>query len=252
MTTEVWNYFHADPAYNYELARRLKNGVEMNSAIGIGKILQDGMKGDLNLIDFGSGPGHYYPVIAKVYEKGTVNYRGVDIVPLSIETGNAHFADVPGVSFSLGSVLEPADSYRGESGVISANTLPHIPSIAPLFHFMAATPTVEFFLFRMLIGAECVEIRKHLLENEFEDMFEQNYQHNNIYSVAYLRSLLGDGWTLEVLEDYQNTSHLANHSLPHESVDPFYSNRVSSLKGGMVFKGEIYMPWRFVLGRRSA
>jgi hypothetical protein len=252
MSTEGWNYFQEDAAYAGELIRRLSDGVEMNSAIGIGNILQDRMSGDLNLIDFGSGPGHYFPVIDKVYEKGVVSYHGVDIVSLSIEAGNAHFADLPEVSFSLGSVLEPELSYRGENGVISANTLPHVPSIAPLFKFMAATPSIEFFLFRMLIGGECVEIRKHLLENDFDYMFERNYQLNNIYSVVYLQSLLGADWALEVLEDFQNTSHLTNHSMPYKSADPFYGNRVSSLKSGMVFKGEVYMPWRFVLGRRSS
>lgn len=251
MTNEGWNYFHEDTSYAEELVRRLSDGVEMNSAVGIGRILQDRMTGDLDLIDFGSGPGHYFPVIDKIYDKGAISYHGVDIVPLSIETGEMHFADSPGVSFSLGSVLEPQDSYRGEGGVISANTLPHIPSIAPLLSFIASTPTVDFFLFRMLIGTECVEIRKHLLNDDFDTMFEEHYQLNNIYSVAYLHNLLGMEWRLEVFEDFQNVSHLENHTLPYESVDPYYSNRVSSLKGGMVFKGEVYMPWRFVLGRRS-
>jgi hypothetical protein len=251
MIDEGWNYFYEDSAYADELTSRLYNGVEMNSAIGIGKILQDRMNGDLKLIDFGSGPGHYFPVIEKGYKNGLIQYQGVDIIPSSIETGNLHFSNRQNVNFSLGSVLEPEKTYQSESMVISANTLPHIPSISPLLQFIKNTTDVKYFLFRMLIGEECIETRKHLKKDNFNYMFEQNYQFNNIYSIAYMQSLLGENWALEVIDDFKNTDHLSGHKLPYENTDPFYRNRVSHQREGMVFKGDVYMPWKFIFGCRT-
>ena len=250
-TKDGWNYFHEDKAYAEELLRRLQDGIEMNSALGLSNILQERMAGNLSLIDFGSGPGHYYPVIKNTYLKGNIQYHGVDIVSSSIASGSSYFSDDPDVSFSLGSVLEPSDVYNGEEGVISANTLSHVPTIEPLLNFVSVTPSVKFFIFRMLVGAECIQTKKHLRQTNYDSMFEQHYQLNNIYSVDYMNSCLGSKWSLEVISDFNNTEHLANHRLPREDVDPFYSHRVSRERSGMVFKGDLYMPWRYVFGRRS-
>jgi hypothetical protein len=251
-TKDGWNYFDADRAYADVLASRLLESVEMDSARAMAQIVQDRMHGDLSIVDFGSGPGHYLPVLRKIYTGGSIRYHGVDIIEASVATGNGYFANEPAVTFTHGSVLEPADCYAGEETVISANTLPHVPSIEPLMRFIAETGEVRRFLFRMLIGRECVQIRKHLSEHVFDDMFDRGYQHNNIYSPAYLRHLLGEAWTIEILEDQVDFKRLATHSIPAQQTDAFYGNRVSRAEGDKVFKGEIYMPWKFVLGSRTA
>lgn len=247
---ESWNYFFEDTAYVDVLADRLREGVEMDSAIGLANLLQDRLRGDLRILDFGSGPGHYAPVLKRVYDRGQLSYRGVDIVQESVEIGNAHFADNPLVSFEVGSALDPAASYRGENCIFSANTLPHIPEIAPLFGFMRQTPSITAFAFRMLIGRECVQSRKHLSETDFDQLFEAGYQFNNIYSEAYLQHLLGDAWQIGIVEDYVDPARLEKHSVPIQKENPFYGNRVSRLVAGMTFKGDIYMPWKLVLGQR--
>lgn len=250
INNDGWNYFNSDPAYADVLAERLAKSVEMDSARGMARIMQDRMSGDLSIIDFGSGPGHYLPVLRKTYTHGSLSYHGVDIIEASVETGNRHFDSDPAVKFELGSVLDPAASYAGEDTVISANTLPHVPSVEPLMRFVADTPGVRNILFRMLIGRECVEIRKHLSEGDFDGLFERGYQHNNIYSVAYLQHLLGDDWNIEILDDQVDFERLEGHSIPAQETDAFYGNRVSRAEGGKVFKGEVYMPWKFVLGSR--
>jgi SAM-dependent methyltransferase len=251
MSAEGWNYFHEDVAYAKELAERLHKGVEMDSARGIAAVMRDRLRGDLSVLDFGSGPGHYVPVLKNLYDQGALRYRGIDIVPASVDTGNRYFAHDPSVSFALGSVLEPAASYAGENCLISANTLPHVPSIEPLMRFIARTPEITHFVFRMLIGSECVEIRKHLAENSFEGMFERGYQLNNIYSPRYLEHLVGAHWGIEVLGDRSDDARLAQHSVPFQNEEPFYGNRVSRVEDGKIFKGDIYMPWKFVFGRRK-
>lgn len=249
---EAWNYFHADPAYADVLAQRLREGVEMDSAVGLASAMRERLSGDLSILDFGSGPGHYLPVLRRIYDRGAISYRGIDIVEASVATGNAYFAGDPNISFAVGSVLEPAQSHGGESCIFSANTLPHVPTIAPLLHFMRETPTVTAFAFRMLIGQECVEIRKHLSEDNFDQLFEAGYQHNNIYSAAYLQHLLGPAWTLDVVEDHVDRSRLDRHSIPAQTESPFYGNRVSRAVGDLCFKGDVYMPWKLVIGRRTA
>ena len=250
--SDAWNYFHRDPAYAGVLADRLRNGVDMDSAVGLAQAMQAKLSGDLSILDFGSGPGHYLPVLRRIYDRGSIAYRGVDIVEASVETGNAYFADDPDVSFEVGSVLTPADSYRGENVMFSANTLPHVPTIEPLLVFMRETPGITAFAFRMLIGQECVEIRKHLSEGEFGGLFEAGYQHNNIYSARYLSHALGDAWSFDILDDHVDLARLKHHSVPAQAADPFYGNRVSRAVGDLTFKGDVYMPWKLVVGTRKA
>ena len=251
MTDNAWNYFDADPAYAEELARRLHDGVVMDSARGLGELLQEHVSGDLSIIDFGSGPGHYAPVIRDIYQNGRFRYRGVDIIEASIAAGNRYFANDPAISFEVGSVLDPRANYGGENCVISANTLPHVPTIEPLLRMIADEEKIEYFLFRLLIGQECVEIKKHLSEDSFVDLFGANFQHNNIYSERYFSHLLGDRWALDVFEDRVDLARLSQHSMPAQEQDAFYGNRVSRAVEGMTFKGDIYMPWKFLLGRRK-
>jgi hypothetical protein len=249
---ESWNYFLEDTGYATVLADRLRDGVEMDSAIGLAAVLQEKLRGDQRILDFGSGPGHYLPVLRKLYTNGSLSYRGIDILPSSVETGNAHFASDPTVSLEVGSALDPASSYQGENCIISANTLPHIPSIEPFFGFIRETPSVSTFAVRMLIGQECIQSRKHLSESSFDDLFEAGYQFNNIYNERYLRYLLGDAWNVEVSEDHVNPDRLREHSIPRQKTNAFYGNRVSRLVGEMTFKGDLYMPWKYVFGRRIA
>jgi hypothetical protein len=102
----------------------------------------------------------------------------------------------------------------------------------------------------MLIGVECVQIKKHLVEDSFQNLFEENYQYNNIYSIKYLESLLGKEWNVKIEDDIFNLDRVNKHEIPRQKKDEYYSNRVSRQVGGMIFKGEIYMPWKFVIGNR--
>ncbi|MBD8620611.1 class I SAM-dependent methyltransferase [Sphingomonas sp. CFBP 13728] len=248
---EHWNYFTQDRQYSDLLKQRLNDGVKMDSASTMGRYLNENATGDLAIVDFGGGPGHYYPVIADRYEHGSVDYHSVDIDADNIAFGTCHFGHNAHARFSVGSALDPAEFLVDRNCVISANTLPHIPTIEPLLTAITAAPSVRFFLFRMLIGEECVQIKKHLSDTSFEDLFERGYQHNNIYSLPYLQSLLGETWSLDRLPDLYDIDRLAGHSVPMQATDHFYSNRVSRPVGDMIFKGDIYMPWTFVLGTRT-
>ncbi len=245
-----WDYFAADRGYSEVLRDRLNRGVEMDSALAMGRYLDQHLIGDLDIVDIGGGPGHYFPVIEKCYSGGSITYRSVDIDADNIRYGKEFFTGDSRVSFEEGSVLEPGAMLDGTSCVISANTLPHVPTILALLNAVNATDSVQTFLFRMLIGNECVEIRKHLDGKDFSNMFNVGFQHNNIYSLAYLESVLGAGWKITQLPDVFDNKRLASHSVPMQNNDASYGNRVSRPVGDMIFKGEIYMPWAFVLGQR--
>lgn len=253
MSNNDWDYFSKDPHYSDVLRQRLANGVEMDSAKAMAGYLDRYCRGDLRIVDFGGGPGHYYPVLARGYTQGNLSYHSVDIDVANIDYGTQHFRDAENVTFAVGSVLEPAASVGPEINcIVSANTLPHVPSIEPLLQLLADRAALKYFVFRMLVGNECVQIKKHLLENEFEHMFERDFQFNNIYSVKYLASKLGTGWELVVEDDVFDLARLEQHRLPAQDSDAFYGNRVSRAMGSMVFKGDIYMPWKFLIGRRAA
>ncbi len=251
-SVDPWNYFDVDKNYTEALISRLEQGVEMDSAIGLARSINTRFGGDLSVLDFGSGPGHYYPVLKKIYENGALTYRGIDIVEQLVEAGRSHFVSNAAVHFDIGSVLEPAGSWRGENCIISANTLPHVPTIEPILTFLSDTKAVQFFAFRMLVGSECVEVRKHLSMNDFSNMFRSNYQHNNIYSEEYVRHFIGPDWELDFGDDDFSVERLRAHTASMQMTDKFYENRVSHERAGMIFKGEVYMPWKFVTGRRRA
>lgn len=250
---EDWDYFSKDKHYSNVLKDRLTSRVEMDSAMAMSDYMEKYFRGDLDILDFGGGPGHYYEVIKNKYKMGQVSYTSVDIDEDNINFGSDYFRSDQLVKFLTGSVLEPATCYDGQNCIISANTLPHVPSIEPLLCFLASSEAkeVKYFIFRMLIGSECVQIKKHLSENEFTDLFYSNFQYNNIYSMKYLNLKLENNWNIEQLPDIFDIKRLDKHKLPAEEVNPFYSNRVSKAKGGMIFKGDIYMPWHFVIGQRK-
>lgn len=252
MTDRNWDYFTKDRHYSDVLKERLAAGVEMDSAKALAGYVEKTCAGDLDVVDFGAGPGHYFPILARTYTKGALVYRGVDIDASNIAYGTEYFRDEPRVSFAVGSVLEPEVSVPSSTNcIVSANTLPHVPSIVPLLELLVARTHVQSFVFRMLIGNECVQIKKHLREHDFDAMFERDFQFNNIYSVEFLRHHLGSAWQLSVEPDIFDPDRLETHRLPAQDVDPFYANRVSRRQGEMVFKGDIYMPWKFVTGRRA-
>lgn len=249
-TDDAWDYFRKDPQYSDVLKDRLAKGVEMDSAKAMGHYVDSWCQGDLRVLDFGGGPGHYGPVIRKAYTHGSLHYTSVDIDASNIAFGQQHFRDDPGMALQVGSVLTPRDSLGAQNCIVSANTLPHVPTVAPLFEMLAGTPSIRYFVFRMLVGNECVQIKKHLKETDFDSMFAQDFQFNNIYSAAYLQHLLGSDWALDVQPDVFDAGRLAEHRLPEQDSNPFYGNRVSRPVNGMIFKGDVYMPWKFVLGRR--
>ncbi|HEY4176151.1 MAG TPA: class I SAM-dependent methyltransferase [Kofleriaceae bacterium] len=225
----------------------------MDSAKTLARYLEEISTGDLRIADIGGGPGHYYPVLRKAYTKGALRYTSVDIDVDCVRFGTEYYRDNPDVEFVLGSVLDadrfiPADT----NCLISANTLPHIPSISSVLEVLSKRETLRYFVFRMLVGRECVQVRKHLRESDFSDMFEKNYQLNTIYSLQYMVQACGPRWSLQVLPDVFDTERLEQHRVPAQDADPFYANRVSRNVGGMVFKGEVYMPWKFVVGTRSS
>lgn len=248
-----WDYFRNDTHYSDVLKERLVDGVEMDSAKAMANYIDQFFRGNLHILDFGGGPGHYYPVIKRQYSHGSVRYNSVDIDASNVQFGTEYFHSDPSIQLQLGSVLEPEIIYTGQNCIVSANTLPHVPSVDPLFRFLAspAAKGVQYFIFRMLIGAECVQIKKHLSANDFNEIFERNFQFNNIYSMEYLRNLIGSGWKITEQPDIFDVERLGQHRLPAQDSDPFYANRVSRPVGSMVFKGDIYMPWKFVIGHRT-
>ncbi|MCR5885710.1 class I SAM-dependent methyltransferase [Rhizobacter sp. J219] len=245
-------YFHEDVQYSDALKARLAQGVEMDSAKAMGQYLQDWCGGDLDIVDFGGGPGHYLPVIRSRYAKGRLSYKSVDIDATHVEFGKRHFAGQPDVEFCVGSVMTPEPHLARANCVVSANTLPHVPALAPLLACLRESKNIRYIVFRMLIGNECVQIKKHLRADHFEHLFDRDFQFNNIYSADYLAHGLGPDWALEIRPDIFDASRLEQHRLPEQETNPFYGNRVSRPVNGMIFKGDIYMPWKFVLGRRIA
>jgi hypothetical protein len=249
-TGDSWNYFESDPGYTNVLQQRLSEAVEMDSAKAMSKYLQHFCQGDLNIADFGGGPGHYFPVIKNNYLKGKIKYKSIDIDQSNISFGSKYFLGDPDIKFTLGSVLFPEEALDGENCIISANTLPHLPEIKPLLNVLNRDPRIRYFVFRMLIGCECVQIKKHLSNIDFSGLFETGYQFNNIYSEEYIRSHVDQAWKISVMPDIYDDNRLKVHRIPGREDDSFYKNRVSTSKHGMIFKGEIYMPWKFVLGVR--
>ena len=252
MSEDGSKYFFDDVQYSDALKQRLVAGVEMDSAKAMGRYLQDTCTGNLRILDFGGGPGHYYPVIKRAYTRGAVSYTSADIDETHVQFGRRHFGDDPLASFAVGSVMTPRANLGDHNCIVSANTLPHVPTIAPLLDLLATTPGVLYFVFRMLVGEECVQIKKHLREQDFEGMFERDFQFNNIYSPRYMSQRLGSEWQIRVEPDVFDTQRLQQHRLPEQEINPFYANRVSRPVNGMVFKGDIYMPWKFVIGSRVA
>lgn len=252
MTDSTWDYFTKDVHYSNVLKERLAAGVEMDSAKALATYVDRTCVGDMRMLDFGAGPGHYFPVLKRGYSKGTLHYLGIDIDASNVRYGSEYFHDDPAVQLRVGSVLEPEVSVPYDVNcVVSANTLPHVPTIEPLLRLLADRDHVRYFVFRMLVGSECVQIKKHLREHDFAEMFERDFQHNNIYSLPYLQHFLGERWQLSVENDIFDTERLETHRVPAQDADPFYGNRVSRAQGAMIFKGEIYMPWKFVIGRRG-
>ena len=248
-----WDYFAEDRFYSQQLRDRLEKKVIMRSAAAMAFYLkQFEIDEPLRLVDFGSGPGHYYPALTE-QNLELEFYRGVDFDGENIEFGNRFYSQSTGVEFLKMDIMgDIQEALLGINTVISANTLPHIPRVDSFFRQISESSNIKLCIVRMLIGSECIQIKKHLSDQSFDSMFERGYQHNNIYSESYISTFFDHSrWRLSVREDIQNWSLQDPNSIEDQVRGTFYENRVSRAVGNMTFKGDIYMPWRFLIAIRK-
>ncbi|WP_206603846.1 hypothetical protein [Synechococcus lacustris] len=166
----------------------------------------------------------------------------------NITNGCQFFSGDPTVSFIHGDILEPLAISPLVNIALSANTLPHLPSIEPVVSNILKS-NISICAFRMLIGSDIV-ISKKLVGSAtgFESLSTAVYQHNNIYSLDYIKSLFGPSWRISVHQDFQDLDRLEKHQqdVAYASAADSYS-RVSRPVGNLVFKGDLYMPWKILL-----
>ena len=246
-----WDYFHSDIEYQKVLVDRLHNKFEMESAKTLSLIIDNHISNNekLNIMDIGSGPGHYYSTLSKILKSKISIYTGIDLLESHVKAGNSFYKDNPKVYFEQRNICQNSKISDEYNCLISANTIPHIPTIYPLLNSINQSK-IKFIFFRMLIGSETVVIKKIIGQLQDRERLENNQiQFNNIYSLDYLKLFLGDKWDLKIIEDKLNSDSLKNHinELTRDS-DPNYSNRITKIKSGMQFKGEIYMPWKYLVG----
>jgi SAM-dependent methyltransferase len=249
---EDYNYFKNDSNYSKVLRNRLEKGLEMDSAITLAKHLTKVTgytESGLNILDIGSGPGHYFSVIDRLNIGKIASYTGIDIDIQNVNFGNDYFKANKRVKFIHSSVFD-FQNWNDYDCIISANTLPHVPNISSVLNKIRKAHNTRFLLFRMLIGEECVQIKKHLAKDNFDNLYDVNFQYNNIYSLDFLRTYLGGEWNITVLEDSFDIDRLSSHTIEGKEKDDFYKMRVSRNVDGRIFKGEIHMPWKFVLCER--
>lgn len=241
-----WDYFSDDRSYSEELNSRLINNVEMKSATRASEILKNLNVNTYNICDVGSGPGHYYPVFEK-YLGAQIRYLGLDYLEDNCNNGNSFYKNNSNVSFRKFNLLTDSISSEGFNICVSFNTLPHVPNIDLFADNLNYSSQFDFILFRMLIGSECVMIKKNI-GIDFDNLFEENIQYNNIYNIKYLEKLFPK-YDLEVLNDFE-ANKVKDHFINYKDKTNRES-RISKVIGDKIFKGEIYMPWRYLLGKRK-
>jgi hypothetical protein len=241
-----WDYFSDDLSYSAELDSRLKNKVEMQSAIRAAQILNNLSLKNYDICDVGSGPGHYYPVFEK-YLGTEIRYLGLEFVEENINNGNSFFKKNDNVNFKKFNLLTDRIPLNGFNICVSFNTLPHVPNIDSFAYNFNDASQFDFLLFRMLIGSECVMIKKNI-GADFDNLFEEDIQYNNIYNMEYLEKLF-PGYDLKVLNDFEAIK-VKDHFINYKDKTKRES-RISRVIGDKIFKGEIYMPWRYLFGKRK-
>ena len=241
-----WDYFSDDLSYSTELDSRLINKVEMQSAIRAAQILKNLKIAEYSICDIGSGPGHYYPVFEK-YLGAKTKYLGLEYVGENIKNGNNFFQKNDAVNFKKFNLLTDEIPSIGSNICVSFNTLPHVPSIEFFAKNINDSEEFDFLLFRMLIGSECVMIKKNI-GTDFNNLFEENVQHNNIYNMEYLEKLFHE-YDLEILNDFEANKVKDHYSNYKDKTNR--ESRISKVVDDKIFKGEIYMPWRYLFGKRK-
>ena len=241
-----WDYFTDDVSYSLELDSRLINKVEMQSAIRAAQILKNLKLKNYNICDIGSGPGHYYPVFKK-YLGNHMRYLGLEYVEENINNGKSFFKKNQNIIFKKFNLLNDKIPLNGYNICVSFNTLPHVPNIDSFAKNLNDSSQFDFLLFRMLIGSECVMIKKNI-GTDFNNLFEENIQHNNIYNIEYLEKLFPK-YDFEILNDFKANKVKDHYSNYKDKTNR--ESRISKVIGDKIFKGEIYMPWRYLFGKRK-
>ncbi|MDB2559453.1 class I SAM-dependent methyltransferase [Porticoccaceae bacterium] len=248
-----WDYFKKDRYYSEKLRDRLESGVVMRSANALAQyLIKHAKERPLSIADFGAGPGHYVTAF-KELGCNIRRYHGVDFDFDNIKFGNDYFSDDQSIEFSCLDITKDIGiALKGADTVISANTLPHIPCVESFFTQVASANNVRLVVCRMLIGSECIQIKKHLSNTDFSNLFLKDYQHNNVYSLDYLAQFFSSlEWDISVENDIQDWSLKDAAPIAEDVKNEFYSNRVSRSVGDMTFKGDVFMPWRFFIAKRK-
>ena len=217
---------------------------EMQSAKSVCALLGEIYEPRMRILDVGCGAGHYLRSLRKRVDPD-IDYSGIDLTEHYIELAHKAFPDVN--SFEVGDARELRFASNSFDIVLCMNVIPNLPppptkAIAELLRVSS-----QYVVIRSLFGDMTYLIRELLSDSEEDSSMIKadgsipgdGYLYNNMYSEAYLRSVIHE---IDSSISVRIESDKSTVPIDNRSAHGAWGTRT---EGELQIAGQLVLDWRF-------
>lgn len=221
---------------------------EMESSKAAGGILHDEVVAGDRILDAACGAGHYLRTMRNMIGH-PFSYVGVDQSESYVELARQAYDGYDDTEFITGDLYRLPFQDRQFDVTLCANVLLHLPSIEMPIRELCRV-TSRFLLLRTLIGDRSFLIRQ-VWEDEDDEGGAgdpQRFHNHNIYSSAYVKTLLSRiprVASFEIVPDRDFDPARIEASISDHQGAP----DATTMLNGWQVNGYILQPWAFVMVR---
>lgn len=244
LNMDNWKIWDNDKNYGDFLKERsLGNLPEMESSKSISSIINNYLKENDTILDFGCASGHYVKSFENRLTK-KFNYIGLDATKYYIDCAKSVFKDK--YQFKVDDVFNSNQESSSADIVICNNLFHHLPSIEiPLKELIRISK--KYIIIRTLIGNQTFRIKQaeepEIINEEGELV---NFHYYNIYSANYIKSLIKKQnlKSYELIDDNNYNSEVFK---PEKNWAGKPLKDLTSIIDGKQINGYIIQPWKFII-----
>ncbi len=260
MSNQNWRIWEKNKDYGKALySRAVKQNPEMESSKAAARIVADILSKNDLILDAGCGAGHYLVSLDKTLSL-PFSYYGIDSTCYYIDLARQAFLSEKksntlriSTDFKKGDIFNLPLQNNFADIVMCNNVFLHLPSIEKALSELWRV-TKKYVIVRTLIGSLSFRIKQIVQPEEYsEDGEPVNYCYFNIYSYAYIDSLIKSLGRVEESKLIKDTDfNPRNIGAVNYKGGIAKPRNMTSIVCGMQVNNYIIEPWHFLILKKGS